>query len=367
MRTNDNPFARFGWFANLCAIGSLLMCYGAPAIIAGLALLGLQATDVISDIQAVLMWLLALLTNAGLVVDRKRHDRNEPLVLGIAGLIIMVGTLYLYYDWRILFLAYLCIISAIFLNQTFALKGLYLTVRSQAAELNDLNQSLEQRVADQVADIDRLSRLKRFLSPQVVELVTETGDESFLSSHRRYISVLFCDLRGFTAFSGQIEPEEAMNVLQSYHEEMGKLVSKYNGTIDHRAGDGLMLIFNDPLPCEDPVMRAVRLAMDMRDCADGLVSAWKKKGYDLGFGIGIASGYATLGIVGYEGRFDYTANGNAVNLASRLCDEARHGEIVISQSVHAEIADRIEATKNPDMELKGIEKAVTSYNVIGIN
>jgi len=237
-------------------------------------------------------------------------------------------------------------------------------LEAQAVKLSEWNQKLEERVIEQVKRIGRLDRLKRFLSPHVAELVTESNNESLLESHRQYITTLFCDLRGFTAFSENIEPEESMELLRSYHEEIGRLVFKFDGTIDHRAGDGLMVIFNDPVPCDAPVEQALNLAFAMRDRVRELAKVWQKRGYELGFGIGITSGYATLGIVGFEGRFDYTANGNVVNLAARLCDIAKNDQIIISQNVFSEIENLVDAKPLPDIHLKGIRRPVRAFNVV---
>jgi adenylate cyclase len=237
-------------------------------------------------------------------------------------------------------------------------------LEAQAIKLSEWNQKLEERVNEQVKRIGRLDRLKRFLSPHVAELVTESNNESLLESHRQYITTLFCDLRGFTAFSENIEPEESMELLRSYHEEIGRLVFKFDGTIDHRAGDGLMVIFNDPVPCDAHVEQALNLAFAMRDRVRELDKVWQKRGYKLGFGIGITSGYATLGIVGFEGRFDYTANGNVVNLAARLCDIAKNDQIIISQNVYSEIENLVDAKPLPDLHLKGIRRPVRAFSVV---
>src|SRR5210317_1275146 len=206
---NDGLFSttRFGWLANTCTLGSLAMCYGKAALFAVFGVVGVAASESFPHVQAVLMWAFAGAAIYGLARDLKQHGSNLPLIAGVCGLVIMVATLYIYYDWRILTFAYICLVSAIFLNQTMALRILYDTVQAQAAELGKLNQSLEQRVSLQVDEIGRLNRLKRFLSPQVARLVTESTEQDLLASHRRYITALFCDLRGFTAFSEQFEPE----------------------------------------------------------------------------------------------------------------------------------------------------------------
>ncbi|HEU5393277.1 MAG TPA: response regulator, partial [Candidatus Methylomirabilis sp.] len=208
-------------------------------------------------------------------------------------------------------------------------------LEAQAAQLAEWNRTLEQRVAEQLAELERVGRLKRFLAPQLAELIVSAGDEKVLESHRREITVVFCDLRGFTAFAETAEPEEVMGVLREYHAAMGPLIFQFEGTLERFAGDGLMVFFNDPLPCPDPAARAVRMAVAMRARAGELEALWRKRGHQLGFGVGIALGYATLGKIGFEGRFDYGAIGTVTNLASRLCDEARGGQILVSQRVHA--------------------------------
>ncbi len=245
-------------------------------------------------------------------------------------------------------------------------KSLFDTIEAQKAELEEWSNELAQRVREQVEQLQGLGRLRRFLSPQVTELILSSGDDSCLQSHRQLIATVFCDLRGFTAFSDTVEPEEAISVLQSYHKAMGELIDYFEGTIDHRAGDGIMIIFNDPLPCDQPAARAVRMGLAMRERMDTLTSDWRRFGYELGFGVGIAMGYATLGMVGYEGRFDYTANGNAVNLAARLCDEARSGQILISQRVQVEVEDLVEAELVAELSFKGFHRPVPTFNVQGM-
>ena len=194
-----------------------------------------------------------------------------------------------------------------------------------------------------IAELNRIGQLKRFLAPEVAQLVVEDLDASLLESHRRYVASLFCDLRGFTAFSERAEPEEVIDVLQRYHEALGRLVDDSGGTIDHRAGDGLMVIFNDPLPCEEPVQEAITTAFRMNEAVRELCREWTRLGHELGFGIGIAAGYATLGLVGDENRSDYTAIGNVINLSSRLCDKAKDGEILISRRAYLDVEGRVSA------------------------
>lgn len=244
------------------------------------------------------------------------------------------------------------------------LNRLYEQVEAQAAELAGLNRGLEIRVDEQVNQIERLGRLRRFLSPHVADLIVQRGEDSLLQSHRRQIATLFCDLRGFTAFSETGEPEDVMEILQSYHETMGRLIHEHEGTIDHRAGDGIMVIFNDPLPCEDPARRAISLAVMMRDHIRELAVDWDKLGHELGFGVGVSFGYATMGMVGFEGRFDYTANGSAVNLAARLCDEAGNGQILLSERTYAALDKWIEVEPAGTFDLKGFHRSITAYNVV---
>jgi class 3 adenylate cyclase/CheY-like chemotaxis protein len=244
------------------------------------------------------------------------------------------------------------------------IKEFHDTVQSQAAQLAEWNRTLEQRVAEQLAELERVGRLKRFFSPQLAELIVSSGDEKLLESHRREITVVFCDLRGFTAFAETAEPEEVMGVLRAYHAAMGALIFQFEGTLERFAGDGLMVFFNDPLPCADPAARAVRMAVAMRERAGELAAMWRKRGHELGFGVGIALGYATLGRIGFEGRFDYGAIGTVTNLASRLCDEAKGGQILISQRVYAAVEELMEAEPVGELTLKGLHRPVAVYNVL---
>jgi class 3 adenylate cyclase/CheY-like chemotaxis protein len=245
------------------------------------------------------------------------------------------------------------------------IKALHDVVQEQAAQLEAWNRTLEQRVAAQLAEIERLGALKRFLSPQVAALVA-AGDQRLLESHRREITVVFCDLRGFTAFAETSEPEEVMGILRQYHEALGELIFRHEGTVEHFAGDGVVVLFNDPLPCPDPSARAVRMAVAMRARIADLSDNWRKQGHELGFGVGIAQGYATLGTIGFEGRYDYAAIGPVANLASRLCDEAASGDILISQRALATIEGLVEAEPLGDLTLKGFSRPVTAYRILGL-
>ena len=206
-------------------------------------------------------------------------------------------------------------------------------VEAQSHELVKLNQHLEQRVADQVGEIERMGRLRRFLPPQVADLIVASGTEKQLESHRREITALFCDLRGFTGFSESADPEDVIALLRDYHAAIGEKIVKYSGTLERYAGDGVMVVFNDPVPVDNPALQAVLMALEMRDAIGALTEKWRRLGHDIGFGIGIAHGFATLGTIGFEGRFDYAAIGTVSNVASRLCDEAKPGQILISPRV----------------------------------
>jgi adenylate cyclase len=214
------------------------------------------------------------------------------------------------------------------------------------------------------AELDRVARLKRFLSPQLAELIVSSGDEAILRSHRREITVVFCDLRGFTAFSEVSEPEEVMGVLDEYHAALGPLIFELEGTLERFTGDGLMVFFNDPLPCPDPAVRAVKLALAMRDRVSDLIGRWRKRGHKLGFGVGIAMGFATLGRIGFEGRFDYAAIGTVSNLSSRLCDAALDRQILVSQRVYTDVQDLVEAVALEPLALKGFARPVPVFNIV---
>jgi class 3 adenylate cyclase len=211
-----------------------------------------------------------------------------------------------------------------------------------------------------------MARLRRFLSPQLADLVVSKGDEGVLSTHRRDIAVLFVDLSGFTAFSETSEPEDVMAVLREFHEELGRLVAEFEATVGFFAGDGMMVFFNDPLPCAEPADRAVRMAVAMRERLGGLARQWRKRGHDLGFAIGVAYGYATLGEMGFEGRFEYGVIGSVVNLAARLCDRAEPGQILISARAKAAVEDTAVLEEVGDVALKGFHAPVRAFNVVGL-
>jgi adenylate cyclase len=247
------------------------------------------------------------------------------------------------------------------------IKALHDTVQRQAAELEAWNRTLEQRVAAQLGEIERLGALKRFLPPQVAELITASGDQRPLDSHRREITVVFCDLRGFTAFAEMAEPEEVMGVLRQYHEALGRLIFRHEGTLERFVGDGLVVLFNDPLPCPEPEARAVRMALQMRAAIAELSQDWRKRGHELGFGVGIAQGFATLGTIGFEGRSDYAAIGPVANLASRLCDEATDAEILVSQRVLSAVEPLVEAEPAGELALKGFLRPQPAWRILGLS
>jgi adenylate cyclase len=246
------------------------------------------------------------------------------------------------------------------------IKELYDTVQTQAAQLSDWNKGLERRVEDQVTQLESLGRLKRFFSPQLAELILAGGAEDPLKTHRREITVVFLDLRGFTAFAESSEPEEVMGVLREYHAEMGKLILEHEGTLERFAGDGMMIFFNDPVPVQNPAERAIRMALAMRERVAELTVKWRKQGYELDFGVGIAQGYATIGGIGFEGRWDYGAIGTVTNLASRLCGEAKPGQILVSQRLLALVEDLVEVEPVGELTLKGFHRPVTAHNVLGM-
>ena len=238
-------------------------------------------------------------------------------------------------------------------------------LEAQSQEVLKLNQQLEHRVADQVGEIERMSRLRRFLPPQVADLIVASGSEKQLESHRREITALFCDLRGFTGFTESADAEDVMALLRDYHAAIGEIIIKYNGTLERYAGDGVMVVFNDPVPVENPALQAVLMALEMRDAIGALTETWRRWGHDIGFGIGIAHGFATLGTIGFEGRFDYAAIGTVSNVASRLCDEAKPGQILISPRVLMKVENAVKVEPVGEFELKGIRRPLAAYNVVG--
>ena len=243
---------------------------------------------------------------------------------------------------------------------------LFSELREQSQEVVKLNQQLERRVADQVGEIERMGKLRRFLSPQIADLIIASGMEKQLESHRREITALFCDLRGFTGFSENSDPEDVMSLLRDYHAAIGEIIIKYSGTLEHYAGDGVMVFFNDPIPVPNPALQAVQTALDMRTAIGSLTEKWRRMGHELGFGVGVAHGFATLGTIGFEGRFDYAAIGTVSNVASRLCDEAKPGQILISPRVMMAVEDAVIVEPVGDFTLKGIHRPMAAYNVLSV-
>jgi class 3 adenylate cyclase len=236
-------------------------------------------------------------------------------------------------------------------------------LRQRTDEVAELNRGLEARVAEQVEELGRVGRLKRFLAPLLAELIVSQGDEKILESHRREIVVVFCDLRGYTAFTETAEPEEVLDFLRQYHGALGPLVAEFEGTLDQFSGDGIMVFFNDPVPIPDPAERAVKMAVAMREAAGDLIAAWRRRGRELGFGAGIAQGYATLGQIGFAERSGYTAIGTVCNVAARLCAEAKDGQILLSQRVAAAVERTTTLQELGALTLKGLTQPVVAYNV----
>jgi len=246
------------------------------------------------------------------------------------------------------------------------IKSLHDTVQGLAEERAEWNRTLERRVAEQVGQIEQLGRLKRFFSPQLAELIVAGGADDPLKTHRREVTVVFLDLRGFTAFAETAEPEEVMGVLREYHAEMGRLILEHEGTLERFTGDGMMIFFNDPVPVPDPAERAIRMALTMRDRVHHLATGWRKRGHDLALGVGIAQGYATIGAIGFEGRWDYGAIGTVTNLAARLCGEAKGGQILVSSRVAGILEEMLDLEEVGTLTLKGFVRPVPTFNALGL-
>jgi adenylate cyclase len=246
------------------------------------------------------------------------------------------------------------------------IKRFHDTIKAQAAELSELNRTLEKRVQEQVDELERLRRLRRFLSPQLADAVVFSGDETILRSHRRQVAMVFADLRGWTSFVDAVEPEELMRVLSEFHGAIGRLVKRFAATVGFLEGDGVQLFFNDPIEIPDAALRAVQLACALREEMAVLTPRWSKRGYELDFGVGIALGYATCGEVGFEGRSDYAAIGAVTNLASRLADEATGGQVLIAQRLYAEVEEDVDVEPVGEFTLKGFQRPVAAFNVVGL-
>ena len=254
------------------------------------------------------------------------------------------------------------------------LEALYAEIRDknrlleeQAAQIAEWNARLETRVTEQVTQIGQMSKLTRFLSPKVSDLIMSGDADDPLKTRRRDITVVFVDLRGFTGFTESAEPEEVMSVLREYHAELGRAIMTYDGTIEHFTGDGVMILFNDPLPVENHELQAIRMSLMMRDSVAVLSRGWKKRGHELGFGVGIAGGYATIGTIGFEGRLDYGAIGAVTNLSARLCGEAKDGQILISPRIFSKTEAQIDVEPVGELSLKGFHRPVFVHNVLNVH
>lgn len=355
--------APFGILALVCSAVSLATCYASLLLqsVFGIPQLGLNR-----HVQAAVMVGFALIAVYALWQDRKHHGHLAPATLGTIATGVLIVTIYIRYSTGVESLAYVLLVVAALLNQTVFLAALSRKSRDQAREIALLNDRLALKVENQSHDIDRLARLKTFLSPQVADLVVSESKDTLLDTHRRYIACLFCDIRGFTRLSEDIEPEEVISILQDYHDRIGRLTAEHAGTIGFRAGDGLMVFFNDPLPCEAPVLDAIRLALEIRACFEGIRAPWLRLGHPIGIGLAVASGYATLGLVGYHGRADYTAIGGVVNIASRLCDRAAHGQILLTRRAHADVEANVEVKALGAYRLRGVKSAIEVYDVLGV-
>jgi adenylate cyclase len=239
-----------------------------------------------------------------------------------------------------------------------------LRIKALHDQVHELNQGLEAKVQAQVGELERVGRLKRFLAPQLAQAIISTGDEKILDNHRREVAAFFCDLRGFTSFSETAEPEDIMALLAEYHGAVGPLIRKYEGTLDRFTGDGMLVFFNDPVPCPDPAARAARLALEMRASVARLVPQWARRGHTLGFGIGMAQGYATLGRIGFEDRFDYTAIGAVINLAARLCADAKDGQILVTGRLATAIEDIVVMEDLGEREVRGMSRPISVCNLV---
>ena len=351
---------RIGSGAVIATVCSLLICYSG---VVGSIVFGAEDLVFNPHFQAVLMWSLALLALWFLHRDRRQHENWFPLILGTVAVITLIGTLYLGYNPQIEAAAYVLLVMAAFLNENLLLSAANTTVRRQREEIADLNAKLSQKVASQESQIDRLGRLRHFLPPQIAELVLGDDRQDLLRSHRRYIACLFCDLRNFTAMSEVAEPEEVIAVLERFHDRAGARVAERGGTIGFRAGDGLMVFFNDPVETVDPVLDAVHTAWEIRDSFAGIREQLQDLGHDVGIGIGIASGFATMGLIGLHGRTDYTAVGRVVNAAARLCDAAEDNQILMSQRASLDVERKIQVKTLPAIELKGFSRPMEIVQV----
>ena len=241
------------------------------------------------------------------------------------------------------------------------------TIERQAAELAGWNRELEHRVQDQIEQLERVGRLRRFLPAQLADLIISSGDESFLNAHRREITVVCCDLRGFTAFAESAEPEDVWEILGEYNGALGDLIGRFEGTLERFTGDGLVVFFNDPIPCHDAPLRSVRMALTMRQRVQELADGWQRRGHELALGVGIDQGYATLGRVGYADRFEYASVGSVTNLAARLCAEAAPWQILVTQRVNAVAEEFVVSRLVGELSLRGFSRPIRTFEVSGLD
>jgi class 3 adenylate cyclase len=348
--------------AVIAAICSLATCYSGML---GQIVFGIEGLIFNPHFQAILMWGLALVAVYFLSRNRQNHGGNLPILLGAAAAITLIATLYLGYDQQIEAMSYVLLVIATFLNQNLLLTSMHRTVRDQSAEIAGLNHQLAQRLERSENQVYRLERLKHFLSPRIAELVVADDKHQLLQSHRSYIACLFCDIRNLSSLAEQAEPEEVIALLRQFHDRAGGIVADHGGTIGFRAGDGLMVFFNDPIPCDAPVLDAVRTGLDIRAAFAEIQTPWVRRGYEIGLGVGVASGFATLGLVGQRAHADYSAIGPVVNAASRICDAARDGQILLTRRAFLDVETDVLAEPLASIEVKGFSKPVDIVAIHG--
>lgn len=377
---HDRTRLPFGMLATTATILSLVSCYATRIELWIPSLHEPIQNWVNIHVQAAVIVATAAAAVVGLMLDRKHHRSATPSAVGCAGFVLIAWSMYAPFGRIDDIVGFILLVSAVFLNQTKALRALTLNLQSQNTEIDrqhrlleqqskqlaDWNRTLSQRVEDQLSRIERLGRLKRFFSPQLAELILEGNTQDPLKIHRREIAVVFLDLRGFTAFADRAEPEEVIDVLQEYHTAMGELIGQFEGTLERFTGDGIMVFFGDPITVSNPLERAVRLSLAMRERVGTLTPRWSRRGYDLGLGIGVALGYATIGAIGFEGRWDYAAIGRVTNLAARLCVEAQSGQILINQPSLDGMENLLEIESIGDLTLKGFQRPVPVLNILGL-
>jgi len=359
----DAQASRFGLAAFAFAGVSLITCY---IVVLEQAIWGGAPFVPNIHAQAVVMWVFGLMAVGALARDRARHGRWHPMLTAVAGVALLIFTLYARYDQRLEMMAYVLLFIATLLNQRAMIASLLADASRRSEDLQDFNRRLEGEVARQVDEIGRLERLRRFLPGQVAELVIGETGEAALQSHRSFITCFVCDIRNYTAFAERAEPEETMKLLQRYHAALGQLIAQRRGAIIHRAGDGVMVVFNDPLPAETPELDAIRLGLDALGAWEDLHAPWTRLGHPIGLGVGVASGYATLGVLGDEARQDYTAIGNVVNLAARLCSLAGDGELLVDQRTHLEVEGQVEAAAVGPLVVKGMDEPLACWRIASL-